>query len=472
MPLAHADDLKDKKHKVEQRVKARQGRPRGVRAGRVQGHRALHTRPGPAAPGPRDAGRRPGQAGRRRGARQADAGRAGQAAVALSQARDDLRAGREQGRGPAAAARPDGLQNIPAGDPSLMGLSMVLTSQDPAELTRQLNTVGNLMDKETDRPRPAQSRAHPAHREGAKVEDAKAEVEPEAQGRRREPRAPPGARGEGGRGGGRRHRAGRATRRTAAGRRRCGPGTPTSAPLRQTKQRGDGGSSADARRAPRSTTASTRATTGSLMRPVPGYGHLAVRLAPAPDLRLLGSARRHRLRRPLRHPDPGRRLGRGDLGVLPDRLGQPARSSTSVGCNGHGLATIYNHLSGYRVHTGERVAAARSSGTPAPPAGPPAATCTSPCCSTAAAEPDELVLRSRPDTTVAVVCTHFPTACSAREVAGYHGTVVSARCPRLREWPHGQGRRAQARRAEPQGAPRLPHRRHLRGRAWCSSAPR
>lgn len=40
------------------------------------------------------------------------------------------------------------VQNYQSGDPALMGLSMVLTSQDPAELTGQLNSVGNLIDAE------------------------------------------------------------------------------------------------------------------------------------------------------------------------------------------------------------------------------------------------------------------------------------------------------------------------------------
>jgi murein DD-endopeptidase MepM/ murein hydrolase activator NlpD len=41
------------------------------------------------------------------------------------------------------------VQNQQTGDPSLMGLSMVLTSQDPTELTGQLNSVQNVMDKES-----------------------------------------------------------------------------------------------------------------------------------------------------------------------------------------------------------------------------------------------------------------------------------------------------------------------------------
>ena len=39
--------------------------------------------------------------------------------------------------------------NYQTGDPALMGLSMVLTSQDPTELTGQLNSVQNIMDKES-----------------------------------------------------------------------------------------------------------------------------------------------------------------------------------------------------------------------------------------------------------------------------------------------------------------------------------
>ncbi|WP_246456439.1 M23 family metallopeptidase [Nocardioides mesophilus] len=40
------------------------------------------------------------------------------------------------------------VQNYQSGDPSLMGLSMVLTSQDPSALTGQLNSVRNVIDKE------------------------------------------------------------------------------------------------------------------------------------------------------------------------------------------------------------------------------------------------------------------------------------------------------------------------------------
>jgi murein DD-endopeptidase MepM/ murein hydrolase activator NlpD len=71
------------------------------------------------------------------------------AAIAkLEKARADLEAGhvkvaeQEQELGRIVVA------NYQTGDPALMGLSMVLTSQDPSELTGQLNSVQNVMDKE------------------------------------------------------------------------------------------------------------------------------------------------------------------------------------------------------------------------------------------------------------------------------------------------------------------------------------
>lgn len=66
----------------------------------------------------------------------------------LDRAREDLDAGRVK---IAQQERELGMivvSNYQSGDPSLMGLSMVLTSQDPAELTGQLNSVQNIIDKE------------------------------------------------------------------------------------------------------------------------------------------------------------------------------------------------------------------------------------------------------------------------------------------------------------------------------------
>jgi murein DD-endopeptidase MepM/ murein hydrolase activator NlpD len=73
----------------------------------------------------------------------------GAAEVRLRQARQDLAAGHAK-----IADQQDTLgqivvSNYQSGDPSLMGLSMVLTTQDPAELTGQLNSVQNIMDRES-----------------------------------------------------------------------------------------------------------------------------------------------------------------------------------------------------------------------------------------------------------------------------------------------------------------------------------
>ena len=67
----------------------------------------------------------------------------------LRQARAELAAGQQD----IAAERRDlgriVATNYQSGDPSLMGLSMVLTSQDPTDLTGQLNSVQNVLDKES-----------------------------------------------------------------------------------------------------------------------------------------------------------------------------------------------------------------------------------------------------------------------------------------------------------------------------------
>ncbi len=72
-----------------------------------------------------------------------------EAAVArLAKARADLGAGRAKIAAQQKELGQIVVQNYQTGDPSLMGLSMVLNSQDPTELTGQLNSVQNVVDKE------------------------------------------------------------------------------------------------------------------------------------------------------------------------------------------------------------------------------------------------------------------------------------------------------------------------------------
>ena len=85
--------------------------------------------------------------------------------------------------------------NYANGDPALMGLSVMLNSQDPAEVTSQMNTVDSLMSRQTTLLDDLQAR--PRRRwcaEEAKVEKAKDAVAVQRQAARAEPGPQAGAR--------------------------------------------------------------------------------------------------------------------------------------------------------------------------------------------------------------------------------------------------------------------------------------
>ncbi|HJR38021.1 MAG TPA: hypothetical protein VJ819_06520, partial [Nocardioidaceae bacterium] len=67
----------------------------------------------------------------------------------LERARADLVHGAEQVRVQEKALGQIAVQTYQLGGPGMLGLSMVLTSTDPAELTSQLNSVSSVLDKET-----------------------------------------------------------------------------------------------------------------------------------------------------------------------------------------------------------------------------------------------------------------------------------------------------------------------------------
>ena len=67
----------------------------------------------------------------------------------LKHAREDLAAGREKVAEQRRTLGQMVAANYQSGDPSLMGLSMVLTTQEPTDLTGQLNSVQNVIDKES-----------------------------------------------------------------------------------------------------------------------------------------------------------------------------------------------------------------------------------------------------------------------------------------------------------------------------------
>ncbi len=148
-PLASADDLNDKKHKVQRQINgahddleesSAQARAAAsalksaqVQLGTAQAHLAK-TRGELAAAEVLD---------------QQMQAKLLAAIERLKQARADLVAGRKKIVEQQRTLGQIVVQNYQTGDPSLMGLSMVLTSQDPTELTGQLNSVQNVMDKES-----------------------------------------------------------------------------------------------------------------------------------------------------------------------------------------------------------------------------------------------------------------------------------------------------------------------------------
>jgi len=71
------------------------------------------------------------------------------AILRLKDAREDLAKGKAELAAQEEVLGQIAVQNYQQGDPNLLGLSMVLTSQDPAELTSQLNSVRNVLDKES-----------------------------------------------------------------------------------------------------------------------------------------------------------------------------------------------------------------------------------------------------------------------------------------------------------------------------------
>jgi murein DD-endopeptidase MepM/ murein hydrolase activator NlpD len=180
-PLASADDLKDKKVKVERKMdgahddlEESSARLRAAAAAlqaaqgqldRAQAHLA-ETRGELAAAEALD--------------RQMQA-KLDAAIARLAKARQDLEAGRQE-----VADQEDELgeivvANYQTGDPSLMGLSMVLTTQDPAELTGQLNSVQNIIDKEAVTLSRLEASKVLLTVQEQEVEEAKAEVAKERQ---------------------------------------------------------------------------------------------------------------------------------------------------------------------------------------------------------------------------------------------------------------------------------------------------
>jgi murein DD-endopeptidase MepM/ murein hydrolase activator NlpD len=148
-PLASADDLEAKKHRVERKVSAVHD---DLDESSVQLRRAAAA----LSSAQTQLGAAREHLARTRGelaaAEVIDHQMQAKLAAAIDRmkgARAELRAGRRKVADQQDLLGQIVVQNYQTGDPSLMGLSMVLTSQDPTELTGQLNSVQNVIDKES-----------------------------------------------------------------------------------------------------------------------------------------------------------------------------------------------------------------------------------------------------------------------------------------------------------------------------------
>jgi len=148
-PLASADDLEAKKHRVERKVNA-------VHDDLDESSAQLRRAAAALTSAQTQLGAAREHLARTRGelaaAEVLDHQMQAKLAAAIDRmkgARAELRAGRRKVADQQDLLGQIVVHNYQTGDPSLMGLSMVLTSQDPTELTGQLNSVQNVIDKES-----------------------------------------------------------------------------------------------------------------------------------------------------------------------------------------------------------------------------------------------------------------------------------------------------------------------------------
>ncbi len=149
IPLASADDLHDRKHRVEGNISRTLDDLDQSSAKLMEASRALDAAQARLDVAEQHLAKTRGELAaaevldhRMQAELEAAIRRLKEAKHALAESKADL-ADQEDLLGQLA------VQNYQQGDPSLQGLSMVLTSQDPAELSGQLNSVRNVLDKES-----------------------------------------------------------------------------------------------------------------------------------------------------------------------------------------------------------------------------------------------------------------------------------------------------------------------------------
>jgi len=149
VPLAHADDLKDKKHQVQRKISGAQDDLDESTTRARQAVAALKSAQIQLDAAQAHLAKTRGELDAAEVLDKQMQAKLEAAIARLEQARNDLAEGQKKLAGERRELGAIVAQNYQTGDPSLMGLSMVLTSQDPAQLTGQLNSVQNVIDKES-----------------------------------------------------------------------------------------------------------------------------------------------------------------------------------------------------------------------------------------------------------------------------------------------------------------------------------
>jgi murein DD-endopeptidase MepM/ murein hydrolase activator NlpD len=348
-PIAHADDLKHKKHKVEQRVKAARADLEDSSQAATKAHSALQTARAQLHQARATLAVTRGKLAAAQTLDEQMQHELVQAEVALSQARDDLRAGREKVKVQQRLLAEMASESMQQADPQLIGLWAMLKARNPSDLTTQLKTVGNLVDRETtalDQLKTARTLL--AVKKG-KVEDAKVQVEQKRKAaaenlvirRRLETKAAEAEDAVTALVHARRTAQGAALRAKHADERT----------LRKSKREAQRISRMLAARARHSVNEGTH---GPLMRPVPGYVTSPFGWRRHPIYGYWGLHDGTDFHAPCGTPLQASGNGRVISEYYQSAWGN--RLILDLGrVRGHGVAVIYNHISGYRAHTGQVV---------------------------------------------------------------------------------------------------------------------
>ncbi|HSE71112.1 MAG TPA: peptidoglycan DD-metalloendopeptidase family protein [Nocardioidaceae bacterium] len=149
VPPALSDDLKDRKNKVDRDIRSSQKHLDQSSAALLRATQALETAEERLVAAEAHLARTRGELAAAEVLDRRMQIELTEAIARLARAREDLREGRRDIGDQEEIMRQVAVQQFQTGTPGLMGVGMVLNSEDPVELTSQLNSMQNVMDKES-----------------------------------------------------------------------------------------------------------------------------------------------------------------------------------------------------------------------------------------------------------------------------------------------------------------------------------